>query len=639
MNRKFELVHVVPALLLTGGLFLAGCADNNYDLGNLNKTIAVGSDEGFALPGNNSTSNMILDDLLDLTDNDVIQVASDGSYVFSRGADEDEVDGAMPVVDEIPLTQVASENDYDYDLGDIMGIEEARGPRKVDEKSPTARPIFSFEFRRQDLSSIEDVLGLSLADLDAGLSVNIDFSDDLKAEVGNLQELTIDFPDFFNIEIQNQASNISFDEAAKEIKMTNLTEDGAHFVIRLKGLIFPETGVEKVYDHENTLYYSPDSVAMKAAIWLDTQFDMAAARANAKGISKNLIIKCHSEIDETIMLTGATGHFAPEIKLGEEGKPVGEFEINNLPDFLDDEDVHLTVNNPELRVWVNSNMDIQGVITQATIVATDAKGNQRVVELDTDNKALIIDPHTSTDANGNPVGSTKTAIIITDEPYTGKREPHTYYGTPKKGQRLGDLLYNVPKSVAFDCTVAADADYEGTIRLGYKDTETMEPWYTIQPSYEVYAPLNFTSDAVIVYRDSITGWHKDLEDITLSNGAEVILTATVINSLPLDLAFHANAIELVGAEQWTNLSTGLVDVIVTDMNDQPLRIKANATTQIKIRLVQKSQEGFKRIDGIAFSASAMGNDGSETLNSRTQNLKVDNIGVSLRGKVIIDLDD
>ena len=116
MNRKLELVHVAPALLLAGGLFLAGCADNNYDLGNLNKTIAIGSDEGFALPGNNSTSNMILDDLLDLADNDVIQVASDGSYVFSRGADEDEVDGAMPVVDEIPLTQVASENDYDYEL-------------------------------------------------------------------------------------------------------------------------------------------------------------------------------------------------------------------------------------------------------------------------------------------------------------------------------------------------------------------------------------------------------------------------------------------------------------------------------------------------------------------------------------------
>ena len=203
----------------------------------------------------------------------------------------------MPVVDEISLTQVASENDYDYDLGDIMGIEEARGPRKVDEASPTARPIFWFEFRRKDLSGIEDVLGISLADLDAGLNVDIDFSDDLKAVVGNLQELTIDFPDFFNIDIQNQASNISFDAEAKEIKMTNLTEEGAHFVIRLKGLIFPETGVEKVYDHQNTLYYSPDSVAMKAEIWLDTKFDVAAARANAKGIGKqyedlNLII-CH----------------------------------------------------------------------------------------------------------------------------------------------------------------------------------------------------------------------------------------------------------------------------------------------------------------------------------------------------------
>lgn len=625
-------------LLLLGSMGLAGCADSNYDLGNLNKTIAIGSEEGFALPGNNSTSDMILDDLLDLEDNDAIQVAEDGSYVFSRGADEEDVDGASPVVDEIPLTQVASENDFDYNLGEMLG-EEARGPRKVSEDSPTAREIFSFEFQKSDLSAIEDVLGIALATLRAGINVDLNFSDDLKAQIGNLRGLTLDLPDFFDLEVDPNGNNITFNNQTNELKVDNLKEQGVHFTIRLKGLNFPEYNTEKVYDHGYTLYYAPDSVAVKAGIWLDADYDVAAARANAKNLDQKLIIQCHSEIDETIMLTGATGKFAPEIKLGEEGKPVGEFQINNLPDFLDDEDVHLSIHNPELRVWVNSNMDIRGVITEATIVATDAKGVEHQVEIETSGNALMVDPHIYTDADGNPVGSTKTAIIITDEPYTGKRDAHTYYGTPKNGQKLGNLLYNVPKKVSFDCTVAADSTYEGTIRLGYKDVATMEPWYTIQPSYEVYAPLDFTSDAVIVYRDSITGWHKDLEDVTLSNGAEVILTATVVNSLPLDLAFHAKAIELVGEEQWNNLSENLVDVIVTDIDGNDLRIAANGTTQIKIRLVQKNQEGFKRIDGIAFSASAFGNDGGETLNSRTQTLKVDNIGVSLRGKVIIDLED
>ena len=193
--------------------------------------------------------------------------------------------------------------------------------------------------------------------------------------------------------------------------------------------------------------------------------------------------------------------------------------------------------------------------------------------------------------------------------------------------------------MTFDCSVAADSTYEGTIQLGYKDAATKEPWYKIQPSYEVYAPLAFTKDACIVYRDSITGWHKDMEDITLSNGAEIIITATVINGLPLDLTFKAKAIELVGNEAWTDLSTDLIDVIVTDFEGNDLKIKANSSSRMKIRLVQKRQEGFKRIDGIAFVASALGNDNSPALNSRTQKVKVDRIGISLKGKVIVDLDD
>ena len=223
MRRKLNSAPAMFGLLLLGSMGLAGCADSNYDLGNLNKTIAIGSEEGFALPGNNSTSDMILDDLLDLEDNDAIQVAEDGSYVFSRGADEEDVDGASPVVDEIPRTQVASENDFDYNLGEMLG-EEARGPRKVSEDSPTAREIFSFEFQKSDLSAIEDVLGIALATLRAGINVDLNFSDDLKAQIGNLRGLTLDLPDFFDLEVDPNGNNITFNNQTNELKVDNLKE-------------------------------------------------------------------------------------------------------------------------------------------------------------------------------------------------------------------------------------------------------------------------------------------------------------------------------------------------------------------------------------------------------------------------------
>ena len=470
----------------------------------------------------------------------------------------------------------------------------------------------------------------------------------MKKQIGYLKELTIDLPDFFDIDVEPLYKDkyaMAFDKEKNIIKFNNLTEDGVHCTLKLNGMNFPEIDKTKSWEeivqviadeHGYYLYFTPEKVSVYGGIWLDSKYDeTAAARAGIRQ-KQNLKIHCHSSIDETVMLTKATGYFNPEIKLGKEGQPIGEFRINNLPDFLDDEDVHLSVDNPELRVWVSSNMDVRGYIKDATIVAYDSKGKPTEIQIDTEKETLFIDPHTGKErsATGDSLETTKTTIIITDKPFTGKREPNTYYG-----KKLGDLLYNVPDRVTFDCSVAADSTYEGTIQLGYKDAATKEPWYKIQPSYEVYAPLAFTKDACIVYRDSITGWHKDMEDITLSNGAEIIITATVINGLPLDLTFKAKAIELVGNEAWTDLSTDLIDVIVTDFEGNDLKIKANSSSRMKIRLVQKRQEGFKRIDGIAFVASALGNDNSPALNSRTQKVKVDRIGISLKGKVIVDLDD
>ena len=97
MQERINFAKAIAAISMLGGMALSGCVDNNYDLGNLNKTIGIGNDDSFSLPGNNSSSEMVLDDVLDIADNDIIKVAEDGSYYFSRSASEDEIDAAMPV--------------------------------------------------------------------------------------------------------------------------------------------------------------------------------------------------------------------------------------------------------------------------------------------------------------------------------------------------------------------------------------------------------------------------------------------------------------------------------------------------------------------------------------------------------------
>ena len=645
MNAKAYFYYVVLGFAL-GSLSLIGCADSNYDLSDVDKTIAIGSEDGFELPVN-STTEMVLGDLLDIEDNDVIQVAGDGSYYFTRGAGEEDIEPAMPVVDEIPLVQVSSENDYDYD---IMDVEEARvsGFADIaDASTGTGRPIYTFSFSSYE--QIADVLDIALAKLKAGVNVDLNFSDDLKMNVGNIEKLELDLPDFFDVDFESRYNDdvFDFEKSTNTLKFKNLTEEGVHLKIVLHGLDFNKGKTPDA--HECYLLFHPDDVELKGSIWLDVQYtDANRSRSNETlaQAQEELVIHCHSSINETVMLKSATGNFTPEISLGEN---LGEFEINNLPDFLEGDDVHLNVSNPELRIWIDSNMDIQGLVNEAKIKAVDASGKEVVIDVDT--KALRIDPHTGfeKDANGDSLKSTKTSIVVVDAMPTGiEAVPHTYYCTPKSG-KLSDLLYTIPKKVSFDCVAAADETYVGTINLGYKNGETKEPWYVIQPSYEVYAPLAFNEGSAIVYRDSITGWNKDLGDIKLSKGATVVINADVINSIPLDLKLHAHALELAGAETWSKLDQKYIDVKITDENgNEDFKVKAGSasnveSTHIVVTITQREDGAFQKIDGITYSASALASDdpGKQgiILNNKTQTLQVENIAIKVKGKVVVDLND
>lgn len=642
MKKKNNQFPTLALIALGCCLVFTGCTDDKYDLSNLDKTFAIGSEEGFALPGNNSTSALVLDDLLDLEDNDLVKVDKDGGYYISRNVDEDDIDPALPVVDEIPLTQVSSENNYDYDLNDVLDVEEAR--RAENSVSPSARPIYDFSFN--SLDEVADVVGMSLANLRAGVNVDLDFSGDLKRNVENLEELTIDFPDFFDVDFTERVHNteFTFQKESNTISFRNMKEDGVHLVMTLHGVNFNKGITPDA--HGCYLHFTPENVFMKGSIWIDAKYSNPNLARGKALQNEDLVIHCHSTIDETIMLTSATGFFKPVIDLGDN---IGHFEVNNLPDFLEDEEVHLNVDNPELRIWIDSNMDIQGLISEARIKSTDAKGRETVVELDP--RSLFIDPHTGKEfnENGDSLTSTRTTIVICDKLPDMEMVPkHTYYGKAKNGSKLADLLYNIPKNVSFDCSVVADENYEGSIKLGV-NPETNQSWYKIQPSYEIYAPLAFNSGSAIVYRDSIMGWHKDLEDITLSDGSSVVMTADVNNNMPLDLKLHANAIELVGDSNWKDMDKNLVNVKITDMDDnEDFRIKAGTensatVTRVKIILTQKDKAGFKKIDGIAYSASALASDDNDkqgiVLNNKSQRLQVCNIAIALHGRVIVDLND
>lgn len=617
---KTNLTTMLTCCLAVGGTVLTGCTDSNYDLGNLDKKIAIGSEQEFILPGNNSTHDIALGDVIDLPADGAIQTDDNGDYFFMRSSEDDDLNAADVVVDEISLNKDdGGENVTEIDISDFITEDAARAlsPRRA--MSNNTKEIYSFTF---DTDNTPNVLGLSMAKLRAGLHIQLTFTDELKAKVDNIRQIRIGLPAFFDLDVESEYGDIVQDKTNMHNILTfkNIKQNGISMKLHLNQLIFSSKESIAIDDFGYYLYADKDEVKMKGGVMIDVDYqdETAAARGNRAALQENLKIICESEIED-ITLTGADGYFNPQIELD---NGIGQFAVGDLPDFLDDPEVSLVVADPEIRLFIDSDIDLRGIIHNAHITSYDEDGKQLA---DVAIEPFIIQPH-----NNAATHSTKTQIIISD---TKSGEG---YVNPVDGQKLADLLKKLPNSVSFDCIASADSTYLGSIDMGRH--------YTIKPSYEIYSPLSFNVGTQVVYRDTINGWHDSLDDIKLSKGATVTLTAEVLNSLPVELEFTAKGIDVQGRA----INENLIDIQVSKENGStPCRIPAGSeanpgTQRIKIVMTQKDDKSFcELIDGISMRASAKTTEGFSNmpLNMSSQKLKVQNIGITLKGHVIVDLDD
>ena len=189
--RKKELLRTALAGCLVI-VALAACKDNNYDLSEINSTIGVGSDQGLTLPGDNSTKDITLDDLLDLDDGDCITTEENGDYVFRQEGDD--VTPTTVKIDHITL--MASD--------DNVQIHEMEVPFEAITKA-SSRPkslvnientVNTFDFCTPHSS---DILSLEHAATTSHVTLRISFSSDMKAVIERLEEMTVDLPDFFRM--------------------------------------------------------------------------------------------------------------------------------------------------------------------------------------------------------------------------------------------------------------------------------------------------------------------------------------------------------------------------------------------------------------------------------------------------------
>lgn len=582
--RKKELLRTALAGCLVI-VALAACKDNNYDLSEINSVIGVGSDQGLALPGDNSTKDITLDDLLDLDDGDCITTEENGDYVFRQQGDD-----ATPTTVKIDhITLMASD--------DNVQIHEMEVPFEAITKA-SSRPkslinientVNTFDFCTQHSP---DILSLEHAATTSHVTLRISFSNDMKVVVEKLEEMTVDLPDFF--------------------RMTNVTCNGRQWD---GDAIFAQKNVMTIYDVrpsdgdiliqgditdlyfqtiDETEYLVCNSKEVAAIGHADVHVTVETANVNRAAYRAGMQLKIFSRLqfDDFIIREG-TGRFNPSIALND----VGNVQVTGVPDFLSDDEVFINLDNPLIYLDINSTLDVPGIV-DGTLTSHFKNGSERSVPV----PGMLVKPETT------------SHIVICRYKPANVAPDYQVIVQPE----LSTLFNQVPQTVSFDCVAHADTTKTGTVVLDHE--------YTITPSYRIEAPLKLNEGSVIVYNDSIDGWNEDLKDYSLSHDARVEVTADVDNHIPATITLTATAIDVRGNDLSSDFN------IVISKSIEPL----TETKDVHITITQKADNAFQRLDGIILRAKTDVVPGSMLNNLQT--LKVKNIGMTLFGRVGIDVD-
>lgn len=582
MNKKQKNPIILLSLLLLGGMTLGSCMDDNYDLGDIDGTVAFGSDEGITLPGNNSTAEIKLSDIIDIDDSDCITTLENGDYVFFKEGDD--VEPARPFIERIMITR-QSATDIPQKVGpdsEPAGLGLLANGATIDGTAGSIeKEINIFDYRGDKPEAVVD---LQEVDIEGNVTLNITFNSNLQAFLPKFTSFDIRFPAYMTLKSVSkgtvEGNTIIFGEVpTNEPLVIQAVVDKLNF------------GVPS--DGDNELKIDGQEVVLKGEVVIKATYpDLVKGDGDITEMEIQGVTNI-SNID----IVSARGFFNPSIDIDD----VGDIEITDVPDFLDDPEVDINIHDPQITLSINSNMDVDGFV-DGTLTAFFKDGSQHSVTVDD-----IAIPR-----------NTNSKILICRQP---KTLPYEDYTQVKVLSNLSDLIQTIPEKITFKANAQADATKQSTFLLGYND-------YLITTAYKFEAKLALEAGSVIVYNDTINDWNSDLEDIDLAKNAKVKVTFDVTNNVPANVGLEVFPIDINGNDLNT-AQKALFEV------KNPATVGTGSTKGVTVEILQKEANAFRQLDGIRIRAKITSLDATP-LNNTTQTIKLENITATLVGKVVIE---
>lgn len=588
MKKKQMKASLLLASLLTLGFSVTGCTNDDYDFDQIDATMGFGSGE-LEIPAS-STMNIPLSDILELEEGGSVKIAANGDYLFQLTGSE--ASSASPMISPIVLRG----NSYSNTLT-LNANSAAKGTRAAGSHLSFVSPKeLMFKYNGTDAA----VKSLKSAEVAGEIELKINLTlGGLSSAINKINKATLTLPGYLQISSVNGNVNGVPMVNGSKITVENVsTSRNLQLTIKAKKL-----------DFANQDAYGKVVIGNNGSIKMDGYFDLGI-EANVTGVPTSALSIGANVTVNDITLKSATGIFDPEINISS----LGDVSVTGVPDFLSEDGVRADLDNPQIILSIKNDMDAAAKVS-AKVISTKNGQNLATVQLPEMNicKTTVV-----------PV----TKICICRH---NTEELTAQYGAANvyEVSNLATLInQHIPDHVQItDVKTKADLSQEMTIEFGR--------YYHVVPSYEIYAPLAFAEDAVIEYADDFDGWNDDLDDLELSEGTYVRLTADAQNLVPATLIVEATPLGLEGAD--------ISNLIEVNVKKGTVKASADGVTAVnsplEIELREKVKGGLQKLDGLSYKVKGKASHDGTTvtginLNSEKHTLKLENIKVKLVGKVI-----
>ena len=579
MMCKVKNVSPLWGFLLSFPLWTVSCVDNKYDLDkDIDMTINVGG-EYLTIPAG-STDTTFLSKIIEVEEGDMLQ--PDVTTHVYHLTKKDDISVEPTVVAQVTINGAETSLEKglaEFSIGDEV---EATVDVELDESN-------SLEAVADDIDEALKELGALEAQTPATMTITFEFDGGLKFDEVKAKNLKVKFPDFLVFEKGEveEGNTLTLNETLSTTPR-KLNVIGYRFGDK------PGEGIPVV----------DGNISIKKEVFMQGVVQVV----NASG-SGELKMTMYVTLDE-MTVNSVTGVIQPKIEA-----ETTKIELNDLPDFLKDEDTRLDITNPVILLKADNPLETD---VEIDAVLTPKKNN------------VNIEGHEVKIGTG--YGQNKVALIPgTNIIALSRTGDCSIEGVTEniKVEDINNLLETIPDDI--------DVNLQPIVRNENYYNAELGKEYDLPASYEVDVPLSFEQGLNIVYNDSVQDLNKDLNDLDKVSLKNAKIMLSVDNAIPLKLQLKAENVQIkdVYGNELTAVKKTMEEdkQYVTESTDG----EKPATSELVLSLTSDDTAFLSKIDRICFKITAVPGSATGVPLKDTQWLKVTSVKLSVPGGVNVNL--